>query len=69
MIQDDSICYIQSINTTNHIRPKKQLHVSTLLLGHRQVVQYLWGDYVIGIGCYLGDEISSYIIILGVKAG
>ena len=27
------------------------------------------GDYVIGIGYYLGDEISSYIVVLGVKAG
>jgi len=35
--------YIQSINTTNHIRAvcKKQLHVSAFLSGHRQVVQDL----------------------------
>jgi len=46
MIQDNSIyiyIYSQSINTTNHIRAvcKKQLHVSALLPGHRQVVQDL----------------------------
>ena len=44
--------YIQSINTTNHIR-KKQLHVSALLLGHRQFVQDLWGNYIISIGYYV----------------
>ena len=27
------------------------------------------GDYIIGIGYCLGDEISSYIVVLGVKAG
>jgi hypothetical protein len=26
-------------------------------------------DYILGVDCYLGDEISSYNIVLGVKAG
>jgi len=69
IIEDNSI-YIPSINTTNHIKAvcKKQLHVSALLPGHCQFVQdyrRLHNRY----GLLFGDEISSYIVVLGVKAG
>jgi len=39
------------------------------LTGHLQVVQNLRRDYTLGVVFYLGDEISSYINVLGVKAG
>ena len=38
------------------------------LIGHHQVIRNLWGDYTLGVVFYLGDEISPYNIILGVKA-
>ena len=38
------------------------------LIGHHQVVQNLRGDYILGMVFCLGDEISSYNIVFGVKA-
>jgi len=46
----------------------KKLHFSALLLGHRQVVQDC-EETITGIGYYVGDEILSYITVLGVKEG
>ena len=62
--------YIPSINTTNHIKAVCKNNYMFRPC-YRAIVNLYrtTGDYIIGMGYYLGDEISSYIVVLGVKAG
>jgi len=63
--------YIPLINTTNRIIALNTLnnYIFRPLTGHHQAVQNLRGDYIQGVAHCLGDEISSYNIVHGVKAG